>query len=62
MKKYYFPNDEYVDEFFGNQLPCCIDESEVARLANGWGFDICEVTNMVHFATDGEMQEYGISE
>ena len=63
-KKYYFPNDEHIDEVFGGSELICLDRKEVDRLARDWtrGTEntLISVWRMFHEATESEKEEYGV--
>lgn len=59
MKKYYFPDDEYIDSIFGWQDPICLDRAETDRLSHedgGWE----NIWDQVHEASADEIAEYGV--
>lgn len=60
MKKYYFPNDDHAETFFGSELPVCVDIAELVRLANGWGMDLDDLMEQVHEASESEIAEFGV--
>ena len=62
MKKYYFPNSDYEEEFFGSESPVCVDVEELRRLARGWDLTWEEIMEQVHEAGDDEIDEYGTYE
>lgn len=59
-KKYYFPNDDYCDEFFGNSEPVCVDFREIQRLAKEWGLSYRQLMTRMHTATEEEKKMYGV--
>ena len=59
-KKYYFPNDDYYDKFFGNSEPICVDFREIQRLAKEWGLSYRQLMLHVHTATEEEKKTYGL--
>lgn len=60
MKTYYFPNDSYADQIFGDSEPCCLDLDEVARLAREWDMATEELLEQMHEADDREISSYGV--
>lgn len=59
MKKYYFPNSEYIDAVFGGQYPVCLDREEVDRLSREDG-EWENIWDQVHEATAQEIETYGV--
>lgn len=59
-KVYYFPDNAYVDAFFGRGDWVCVDQEELHRLAVAWEMDFSELREQVHEATPAEIAEYGI--
>lgn len=61
MKTYYFPDFDYMNDFFGSAEPVCVDLVEIERLANEWGYDcVEELLNQMHEASGSEVAEYGV--
>ena len=60
MKKYYFANEEHMDEIYGGESAVCFDEAEVKRLAEEWGMTIDELMDQLHEATEEEIATYGV--
>ena len=60
-KKYFFPNDEFYYEFFGDQSAVCVDEAETERLGREWfGAESEKIWEMLHEASEKEIRENGI--
>jgi hypothetical protein len=60
--EWFFPDDEYVADFFGsNDFVCCNRES-IASLARGWDVPISEIMEHMHEATFEEISRYGVEE
>lgn len=59
-KEFLFPDDEYCDVFFGSEIPCCVDEDEVRRLADEWDMPFDELMSQMHTASADEIREYGV--
>lgn len=55
----YFPNDDYVDYWFGSEYPSCMTLDEIKSLAAGWCKPLAELMHQVHEATQDEINEYG---
>lgn len=60
MKKYYFPNDEHIETFFGSEYPVCVDLAELYRLANGWDKSVDDLMEQMHEASESEIAEFGV--
>lgn len=60
MKTYYFPNDEFNNDFFGGFDAVCVDIAEVQRIASEWGMSETEIMDRMHEATADEIAEYGV--
>lgn len=56
-KKYYFPDPDIVDMFFGQQDPICVDEAEIVRLSIDWGDP--DLFRHVHEASAEELDLFG---
>ena len=56
-KKYYFPDPDIVDMFFGQQDPICVDEAEIVRLSIDWGDP--SLFRHVHEASAEELDLFG---
>lgn len=56
-KKYYFPDPDIADMFFGQQDPICVDEREIVRLSIDWSEP--ELFRHVHEASAEELAIYG---
>ena len=59
MKKYYFPDAEYIDLIFGSESPVCLDREEVDRLSREGG-EWENIWDQVHEATAQEIETYGV--
>lgn len=61
MKKtYYIADTEYSDAIYGDQLPTCLDLTEVERLAREWDMTADELLAQMHEATEDDINEFGI--
>lgn len=59
-KKYFFPDDDHIESFFGSAMPVCVDLEELKRLAVGWGISFDELRGQTHEASRNEIAEYGV--
>lgn len=56
---YYFINsDVNPDTIYGSEMPVCITETEIARLAAEW--ENPDLMDLFHEATADEIDEYGV--
>lgn len=58
-RTYYFINSDInPDTIYGSEMPCCITENEIARLAAEW--ECPDLMDQFHEATEDEIAEYGV--
>ncbi len=55
MKTFYFADEEYMDDIYSEIEIQCLPESIVKKLSEMWD---CDLFDMMHVATDEEMEEY----
>lgn len=60
MKKYYFPDDEHMNDFFGGFSAVCVDRAELKRLAAEWEMSLSALLAQVHVASADEIETYGV--
>ena len=59
---YYFPDEEYMDMWFGIHEPVCLSTAALARQAEAWGVTVDSLLMQVHEAGEDELADYGIKE
>ena len=52
---YYFADEEYWDDIYGEAKVQCLPEHVVEKLSEKWD---CDLFDMMHEATDEELEKY----